>query len=188
MLSKSIVPLNDVSTTSQEYEENINVTLKRLLHSLLNYVIFSYLNINSIRNTFGDADKIIDGNINILDIAERKKMNFFPIISSYITIISPYILDITERKAGLMVFVKSHIPSRNLNDFKIPSNIQIILFEVSLRKEKWLVASIFNASCQKKFPWYLTYLQEFYSTRYENVIILCDFNIGAENNVMNDFF
>ena len=114
-------------------------------------------------------------------------MNLFPIISSYITIISPYILDITERKAGLMVFVKSHIPSRNLNDFKIPSNIQIILFEVSLRKEKWLVASIFNASCQKKFPWYLTYLQEFYSTRYENVIILCDFNIGAENNLMNDF-
>ena len=177
--------LIDASTTSQEYEENITVTLKQ--HSHLNYVIFSYLNINSIRNKFGDADKIIDGNINILDIAERKKMNLFPIISSYIPIISPYILDITERKAGLMVFVKSHIPSRNLNDFKIPSNIQIILFEVSLRKEKWLVASIFNASCQKKFPWYLTYLQEFYSTRYENVIILCDFNIGAENNLMNDF-
>ena len=28
-----------------------------------------------------------------------------------------------------MVFVKSHIPSRKPNDFKIPSNIQIIPFE-----------------------------------------------------------
>ena len=28
-----------------------------------------------------------------------------------------------------MVFVKSYIPSRRLNDFKIPSNIQIIPFE-----------------------------------------------------------
>ena len=28
-----------------------------------------------------------------------------------------------------MVFVKSHIPPRRLNDFKIPSDIQIIPFE-----------------------------------------------------------
>ena len=63
-------------------------------------------------------------------------MSLFPIISLYISIISPYILDITENKGDLMVFVKSHIPSRRLNDFKIPSNSQIILFEINLRKEK----------------------------------------------------
>ena len=62
-------------------------------------------------------------------------MNLFPIISSYISIISPYILDITDSKGSLIVFVKSHIPSRRLNDFKIPSNIQIIPFEINLRKE-----------------------------------------------------
>ena len=116
-------------------------------------------------------------------------MNSFPMISSYISIISPHILDITENKGGLMVFIKSHIPSRRFNDFKIASNIQVIPFEINLRKEKWLVASIFNAPSQKNkyFPWYLTNLLEFYSTRYENVIILGDFNIEAENNVINDF-
>ena len=50
--------------------------------------------------------------------------------------ISPCILDITENKDGLMVFVKSHIPSRRLNGFKIPSNIQTIPFEIKLRNEK----------------------------------------------------
>ena len=65
-------PLIDARTTSQEYEENINVTLKRLQHSHLNTVIFSYLNINSIRNKFGDLDKMVDENIDILCIAERK--------------------------------------------------------------------------------------------------------------------
>ena len=35
-----------------------------------------------------------------------------------------------------MVFVKSHIPSRTHNDFKIPSNIQIIPFKTNLRNEK----------------------------------------------------
>ena len=55
-------PLIDTSTTSQEYKENISFTFKRLQHSHVNKVIFSYLNINSIRNKFGDLDKMVDGN------------------------------------------------------------------------------------------------------------------------------
>ena len=60
------------SITSQEYEKNINVTLKRLRHSHLNNVIFSYLNINSSRNKFGDLNKIVDGSNDILCIVETK--------------------------------------------------------------------------------------------------------------------
>ena len=46
--------LIDASTTSQRIREDNNVTLKRLWHSHLNNVIFSYLNIDFIRNAFGD--------------------------------------------------------------------------------------------------------------------------------------
>ena len=60
------------SITSQEYEKNINITLKRLRHSHLNNVIFSYLNINSSRNKFGDLNKVVDGNNDISCIAETK--------------------------------------------------------------------------------------------------------------------
>ena len=48
------------------------VSLKRLRYSYLNNVVFSYLNINSIRNKFGDLNKIVDGNIDILCIEETK--------------------------------------------------------------------------------------------------------------------
>ena len=48
-----------------------------------------------------------------------------------------------------MLFVKSHTPSRRLNDFKIPSSIPVIPFEIKLRNEKLLVASIYNAAFQK---------------------------------------
>ena len=71
-------PLIDAFITSQEYKENINVILKRLQHSHLNKVIFSYLNINSIRNKSGDLDKMVDGNIDILCIAETKLDESFP--------------------------------------------------------------------------------------------------------------
>ena len=84
---------------------------------------------------------------------------------------------------------KLHIPSREFSDSKIPSNIQVIPSEINLRKEKLLVASIYNAPSQKNkyFIWYLTNLLEFYSTRHEKVIILGDFNKNTENKVMKDF-
>ena len=59
------------------------------------------------------------------------------------------ILHIIDSNSGLMVFAKSHIPLRRFNDYKIPSNIQIIPFEISLRKEKLLAASIYNAPSHK---------------------------------------
>ena len=62
--------LTDASNTNQEYEENINVTLKRLRHYNLNNLIFSHQNINSIRNKIGEFDEIVDGSIDILCIAE----------------------------------------------------------------------------------------------------------------------
>ena len=79
-----------------------------------------------------------------------------------------------------MVFVKLHIPSRRVNDFKILSNIQIIPFEINLRNKKWIVVSIYKALVLDK-------LLEFCSTWYEKVIIVGDFNIEAENKVMKDF-
>ena len=48
----------------------------------------------------------------------------------------PYRLDISDRKGGLLVYIKSHLPSRLLKNFDIPSNIQIIPFELNLKKEK----------------------------------------------------
>ena len=100
----------DASTTSPEYEENINFTLKRLWHSHLNKSIFLCLNINSIRNRLGDVDNIVDGNVDILYIVETKLDEHFP--NNQFVLMGfhlPYRLDITDKKGGLIVFVKSHI-------------------------------------------------------------------------------
>ena len=67
-------PLIDGSITNQEYKKNITVTLKRLQHSDLNNVIFSY----SIWNRVGDLDKIVAENVDVLYIAETKSDESFP--------------------------------------------------------------------------------------------------------------
>ena len=81
-------------------------------------------------------------------------------------------LNLTSLQEGLMV-LKVHL---------------IYLLKINLRKEKLLVASIYNAPSQKNkyFIWYFTNLLEFYSTRHEKVI-LGDFNKNTENKVMKDF-
>ena len=72
---------------------------------------------------FSNLDKIVDGNIGIVTtetkLHESFPYNQFALVGYYF----PYRLDIIDKKCGLMVFLKSHIPSRRLSDFKIPSNI-----------------------------------------------------------------
>ena len=121
-------PLIDGSTTSQENEKNINVTLKQWRHSHLSNVSFRYLNINFIRNKFGDLNKTVNGNIENLRIAETKLEESFPESHFVYQYNHSLYTDITKNKDGLMVFVQSDISSSRLNYFKIPSNILLYLY------------------------------------------------------------
>ena len=73
-----MVALIDAFATSQEYKENVNVTLKRLQYSHLNKIIFRCLSSDSITNKFGDLNKMVNENIDILCIAETKLDKPFP--------------------------------------------------------------------------------------------------------------
>ena len=52
-------------------------------------------------------------------------------------------LDVSNRSGGILVYVKSSIPSRRLSCDNLCDSIQAVPFEINLRKEKWLVISIF---------------------------------------------
>ena len=57
---------------------------------------------------------------------------------------SPYRLDISRKSVGLLVYVKATIPSHQLSLPKFQFRIQALPFELNLRKEKWLVISIYR--------------------------------------------
>ena len=74
---------------------------------------FCYLNINSVRNKFTDLQTIINRNVDIVLIAETKLDASFSsaqfTLEGYHT---PYRLDINNKSSGILVYVKSSIPSR----------------------------------------------------------------------------
>ena len=105
---------------------------------------FCYLNINSVRSNFNDFQKMINGNVDVVSIAETRIDASFPSAQSVVLegYHSPYPLDISSRSGGILVHVKSSVPSRLLSCENLCDSIQAVPFEINLRKEKWLVISI----------------------------------------------
>ena len=87
--------------------------------------------------------------------------------------------DVSNRKGVFLVYIKSSLPCKMLTKFKLPNNIQIIPFELNLRKDKWLFVSIYKQRLQdnKYFVSILSDLLDFYSNEYGNKVVLGDSNL-----------
>ena len=93
-----------------------NNSLKTLRLNNPKNVIFSYLKINSIRNKMGSLREVVMENVDILAIAETKIDESFPTAQFLLVgYHSPYGLDKSPKSGGILVYVKSLIPSRQLN-------------------------------------------------------------------------
>ena len=45
-------------------------------------------------------------------------------------------MDVSSWKGGILVYIKSSLPSKMLTKFKLPNKFQTISFELNLRQEK----------------------------------------------------
>ena len=78
---------------------------------------------------------IIDENVDMLCIAEF-------ILPGYH---KPYRLDITDKQGGLLVYIKSHLPSKLLSVHNISNDVQVIpTLKLNLRKEKWMFMCLYR--------------------------------------------
>ena len=121
---------SNISLRKSNYE-----ILKRLRNENPSNVIFSFLNINSIPYKFEGLKFFYMNSVDILLIGETKLDSSFPDAQFFI---EGYNKPLT----------KSHLPTRQLTKLKIPMDMQIIIFELNLRKEKWLVVSVYKPPAQ----------------------------------------
>ena len=101
----------------------------------------------------------------------------------------PMRLGITSKRGGMLVYIKCSLPSKIMPNFKLPENIQAILFELNLRKEKWLFVIIYKPPLQSNsyFLDTLNDLLDFYSGIYGNKVVFGEFNLERTNPVMINF-
>ena len=107
--------------------------------------IFSYLNINSVWNKYKNMSSLISENVDILIVAETKlDLSFLTTQFVIPGLHHTFRLVINRWRGGLLVYVKGSVPARVLTSFSTPADIQIIVFEINLKKEKWLFVAIYK--------------------------------------------
>ena len=89
-----------------------------------------------------------------------------------------YRVDI-NKSGGILVYVKSSIPSHCLCYEELFISILAIPFEINLRKEKWLLISIYcppsqNSEYSLNF---LTRMVDYFANTSDNHLTLGDFNL-----------
>ena len=181
---------SDTTNRQLSASTSLSKELKELrIENPLN-LIFSYLNINSTRNKFSNLQQVICDRVDILTIAETKIDSSFPTaqfrLANYHT---PYRLDISNKSGGILVYIKSNIPTRQLNCGNLCKSIQAVPFEINLRKEKWLVISIYQPPSQNSdfFLNSLTSIIYHFTKRFDNYIIVGVFNLEPSNKTLKHF-
>lgn len=101
---------------------------------------FSCININYIRHKF-ESLKVMTGETKIYKtplITQFKMPGFY----------TPYRLGVSSTKDGLFLTVKNHLPSRQLINYAMPKDIQVIPFKVNLKKKKGCSWQSINFLCR----------------------------------------
>ena len=79
--------------------------------------------------------EILIGKVDILIVAETKIDVSFPTVQfSAEGYPKPYHLDVSKKSGGILVYINSSIPSRQLQCGNLNLSIQAVPFEINLRK------------------------------------------------------
>ena len=89
----------------------------------------------------------------------------------------------------MMLFVREDIASKLLLNINPSGNIENIFVKINLRSNKWLISGSYNLNVGliQNHTVNLSKNLEFYSSKYENFIVIGDFNAEMTNNYLEEF-
>ena len=151
-------------------------------------IIIAHLSINSIRNEFNFLADIVKDNIDILMISESKLNDSFPDSQFLIEGFGePFRLDRNRNGGGIKLFIRSDIPTKVISTDKNP--FEIFYVELNFRKKKWLLSCSYSPN-NNNIESHLNCLSrsiDSLSSKYENIILLDNFNSCMDDSPMIGF-
>jgi len=155
-----------------------------------NRLILGHLNVNSIRNKIEMLSNIIVGKLDILLLSETKIDDSFLTGQFHIPGFSiTYRSNRSNHGGGLLLYTRNDIPSKLVNKFIMPNNVECIFIEINIYKKKWLVGGSYNPNKSNSNE-YLNVLGKYldeYLSKYDNIILLGDFNLQPTELEMINF-
>ena len=152
-----------------------------------NRLLIAQLNVNSLRNKFTSLSTMIKNNVDILLISETKTESSFPTAQFHIDGYSICRRDRNENGGGLLLYIRDDLP---LTLLKIDPNFEAFYVELNIRKRKSLLCCSYNPNKNliNKHLDEIGRNLDLLSSKYDNFILLGDFNSKSFEQPIRDFF
>ena len=149
-------------------------------------VIFGHLTINPLRSKFVSISELIKGKFDIILKSETKLDESFP---SNQFAMSGYKLirkDRNKLEGGIAFYITDQLPSWTIK-IQNPSYIEILTIEITIHKNKILVAGIYKPPnfSETDFHTNLETIISKPSNKYEKLILMGYFNITTSNPILS---
>ena len=101
----------------------------------------------------------------------------------------PFRLDRNQHGGGLLIYVREGVPFKELSVYQPPKDIECGMIEISLKKQKWLLVSIYRPPSQSGEYFFdeIGKGLDFYSSKYESFCLIGDFNCAPNDTIISDF-
>ena len=158
---------------------NLSSSLKNLKIKNSNRLVFGNLNINAINNKFEQFKHMIKNSVDVLVATETKLDSSFPNGQFSIDgFARPFRRDRNKNGGGVMIFVRYHIPTKEIKIKFLPSDIECLFIELNIRKTKWLIVGCYHPPSQNDnyFFYNLSKALDSLNSNYEKFLLVGDFN------------
>ena len=148
------------------------------------------MNINSSRHKFEFLTTIVSSTVDIITISETKLGYTFTTNQFMIDgFIKPFRYDPNKHDGGLLAFVRDGVPVREIKTYQFPSEIEIITLELIIKKDRWWLLNLYRPpnQCPKFFFNEIEKGLDFFSSKYEKLILIGDLNCEPSDSVIRDF-
>ena len=183
--------LRENKTTSRNKINSGNSYSQVQQHRLHNpkNVILEHLNANYLRNKIETVEELMRNNIDISLFSESKLDETFPNQQFKTSCYKMFRRDRKKHGGGIMFYISKNIPCKRVNVEGLPDDCEVTLIQLSTQSRKWLCIGLYKPSSQNGKYFLdnlaLTLIKMF--CEYENVMLIGDFNLTAENKNLEVF-
>ena len=96
--------------------------------------------------------------------------------------------DQNKNGGGLLFYVNQDLNCKIVNTYNFPTDIEILPLELALTKRKWLILGLYKMPSLRSEN-FISKVKTltFYSEKYDNILLMGDFNMTPENHHLKDF-
>ena len=152
-------------------------------------IFLGHLNINSIKNKFDSVWELIKDTFDRFLLSESKLDSSFPDDQFSIPGYRIVRKDRDRNGGGLLLYINEDIPFKIIQNSSLLPTLEVLPIGIKLGRFTFLLTGLYKppSVSEKELLLHLNKTHNFFSTKYENITLIGDFNMQPGNKNLKDF-